>query len=204
MIFLNIHGFRNDDRLPVYKNSTYDFLFKNYPKSFIDSPGNNHFEDNPYNILNHYINTININYPKERIVILAKSLGGFFGYSLNYKFPNITTILFNPALEPYLNLKNVFGVPSHIVDKYFELFVNNVYPRDHFLGNLHVFIGDNDNVISHDYVTKNILPKDFKNIHTISAGHEIDIFSIEKEIKNIIKKVPVKNNHEIDDTITII
>ncbi len=178
----NIHGYGSDG-----KNSKYRWLRKNYTDN-IFSPTFDYSKDNPLNILNHLYNKIKLS-KEDKHVIVASSLGGFFGYILHVIDPSIITILLNPSLIPFGSLMTKYRVDYHITKMYARLFGEYFYDYDSeygFYDSLHVIYNPNDHIIDHHKTTIAALPHSFRNIYKVKAPHRMPI---KGEVERIIKKL---------------
>ena len=146
--------------------------------------------ENPQEILEHLLNKVS-SYRRENldnsmgVYVVGTSFGGFFARLINQIFPDVTAILVNPSLAPFLTLREHLGSKCKL---YLDLLAKYAYKDEH--GNqerLHVIIGDSDELIDHEKLTKPLLPLRFKNLYTIHDGtHQLDINS---EAGNIFKSI---------------
>jgi len=184
-LILNIHGFKAEGN-----NSKYRWLCENVPYHEIYSPTFYYVDENPQGILDHLVNKVS-SYRRENpsnlmgVYVVGSSFGGFFARLINQIFPDVTALLVNPALAPFLTLREHLGSKCQL---YLDLLAKYAYKDEH--GNqerLHVIIGDSDEVIDHNKLTKPLLPLHFKNLYTIRGGtHQLDMDS---EVENIFKAV---------------
>ena len=185
-MILNIHGFGGEG-----DNSKYKWLCKNAPCHEIYSPTFNYASEHPYNILEHLLNRI-ASYRRKTpdnpmgVYVVGNSLGGFFARRINQIYPSVPALLINPSLAPFLSLREYLS-DSQCQD-YLDLLARYAYDDDS--GNreyLHVIIGDSDEVINHEILTKPLLPRRFKNLHSIAGGtHRLDMTP---EVENIFRSV---------------
>jgi predicted esterase YcpF (UPF0227 family) len=176
-MIINIHGFggRGD-------NSKYKWLCENAGHHEIYSPTLDYVSENPGNILSHLSNRISLLWQTNSedaadVCVVGSSLGGFFARRLNQIYPGVTAILINPSLAPFLTARN--RLPVHQCQGYLNLLAEYAYEDDPEYGNkyrLHVIIGDSDEVIDHERMTKPLLPTSFDQLYTIKGGtHQLEI-----------------------------
>jgi predicted esterase YcpF (UPF0227 family) len=185
-MIVNIHGFRGEGN-----NSKYRWLCENTPRHAIYSPTFHYVNENPYSILDHLVNNI-ASYFRENpdnpmgVYVVGSSLGGFFARCINQIYPEVTAILINPLLVPFLHLREYLQI--HQCQAYLDLLARYAYEDKHgSQDNLHVFIGDSDEVIDHEKMTKPLLPFEFHQIYTIQGGtHRLEITP---EVENILKSI---------------
>jgi len=175
-MIINIHGLHSTG-----DNSKYEWLKENAPRHEIWSP-TIHYEDaNAHEILNR----IKENIPNERtdVFIIGSSLGGFFARIINQIFQDITAILINPALAPFIGLRGVVDCQS-----YLEIAAKYLYSDDKNWRNVHVIAGDSDELIDHEQMTVKILPPGFDGLRWIRGGtHQMPVSS--PEISLILKDI---------------
>ena len=184
-MILNIHGFGSDGN-----NSKYRWLCENVPHHEIYSPTFYYMDENPQDILEHLVNKVSF-YRRATpdnlmdVYVVGSSFGGFFARLINQIFPDVTALLINPSLTPFLTLREHLGYKCKL---YLDLLAKYAYEDEH--GNqerLHVIIGDSDELIDHDKLTKPLLPLHFKNLYTIRYGaHQLDM---SQEVESIFKSV---------------
>jgi hypothetical protein len=206
-MIINIHGFGGEGN-----NSKYKWLCENVPRHDIYSPTFNYAVEDPKDILDHLLDTVYALHeenPGNSIYVVGNSMGGFFARRVNQICPVVTALLVNPSLAPFLTLREHlsiatcrgyldllarFGCEDGYADRecLFIGFDDNEdleqfdYGIDN-LDNLHVIIGDSDETINHEILTKPLLPKYFKNLHTIRGGtHRLEMTA---EVENIFKTV---------------
>ena len=184
-MILNIHGFTAEGN-----NSKYRWLCENAPHHEIYSPTFYYMNEDPQDILEHLVNKVS-SYRRENpdnlmdVYVVGSSFGGFFAKLINQIFPDVTALLINPSLAPFLTLREHLGSKCKL---YLDLLAKHAYEDEH--GNqerLHVIIGDSDEVIDHGKLTKPLLPLRFKNLYTIRGGmHQLDMYS---EVESIFKSI---------------
>ena len=189
-MIINIHGFSGEGN-----NSKYKWLCENIPCHDIYSPSLSYVSENPQSILEHLLNRVDF-YLRENpdnpmgVYIVGNSMGGFFARSVNQILPSVTAILINPSLTPFLTLGEHLG--SSQCQNYLNLLARYTY-KDEFANRerLHVIIGDSDEVIDHDKLTKPLLPENFKNLYTIRGGtHRLDMTPEVEDIFRSVIKTP--------------
>ena len=191
-MILNIHGFKGEG-----DNSKYKWLCKNAPCHEIYSPTFDYESEHPYNILEHLLNRISSYHRKTTngVYVVGNSLGGFFARRVN-QISGVTALLINPSLAPFLTLR------GHLNDNQCQAYLNMLakyayedeygYDCEHGYRYdnrecLNVIIGDSDELIDHEILTKPLLPPRFKNLHTIPGGtHHLDMTP---EVENIFRSV---------------
>jgi predicted esterase YcpF (UPF0227 family) len=110
-------------------------------------------------------------------------MGGFFARRINQIFPDVTAILINPALVPFIGLRGVVDCQS-----YLDLTAKYAYSDDKNWRNLHVIAGDADELIDHERVTLQMLPPGFDAIYRIKGGtHQMPVST--PEIDAILRKI---------------
>ena len=185
-MIINIHGFSG-----VGNNSKYKWLCENIPYHEIYSPTFYYVDENPHSILEHLLNRVSC-YRRENpgnptdVYVVGNSFGGFFARRVNQICPDVTALLVNPSLAPFLTLREYLSVGQ--CQAYLDLLARYAYEDEN--GNserLHVIIGESDEVIDHEKLTKPLLPLGFKNLYTIRGGmHQLDMTP---EVENIFKSV---------------
>ena len=71
-------------------------------------------DENPQDILAHLKNKVSF-YRQENsgnpmgVYVVGRSFGGFFARLINQMFPDVTAILVNPSLTPFLTLREHLG-----------------------------------------------------------------------------------------------
>ena len=194
-MILNIHGFSGNGN-----NSKYKWLCENIPYHDIYSPSLNYVSENPQSILDHLLDRIDF-YLRENadnpmgVYVVGNSMGGFFARSINQILQSVTALLINPSLAPFLTLRKHLG--DRQCQSYLNLLARYAYKdeRDNW-ERLHVLLGDSDEVIDHEKLTKPLLPENFKNLYTIRDGmHSLDMTP---EVENIFRAV-IKTPEEMTD-----
>jgi hypothetical protein len=146
------------------------------------------------------------------VYVVGTSLGGYFAKIINQTLA-VTAILVNPSLVPFLTLREYLN--NSQCKSYIELLAKYAYVnsceddfefdaplceedevgsenpvlmnRYHNRDYLHVIIGDSDETIDHEKLTKPLLPPRFRNLYTIRGGkHQLDMTP---EVENIFKSV---------------
>ena len=189
-MIINIHGFSGEGN-----NSKYKWLCENVPCHDIYSPSLSYVSETPQSILEHLLNRVDF-YLRENpdnpmgVYVVGNSMGGFFARSVNQILPGVTALLINPSLTPFLTLREHLG--SRQCQNYLNLLARYAY-KDEFANRerLHVIIGDSDEVIDHDKLTKPLLPENFKNLYTICGGaHRLDMTPEVEDIFRSVIKTP--------------
>ena len=124
------------------------------------------------------------------VYIVGNSMGGFFARLVNQILPGVTALLINPSLAPFLTLREHLGESQ--CQNYFNLLAKNAY-KDEYSNRerLHVIIGDSDEVIDHEKLTKPLLPMNFKNLYTIRGGtHNLIMTPEVEDIFTSVIKTP--------------
>ena len=177
-MILNIHGYDSSG-----KNSKYEFLASEYKDQLLISPSFDYSNENPYNILDTLRNRIILNHEKDKKnVVVGSSIGGFFAYCLCAAY-EIKTILINPSLMPFINLSTRYGANEAMCKKYIELFNRHFFQansRDY-----EIIVGDKDDVIDHNLITRAAVGRGKKFI-VVKGGHHMPLSD---EVKNIIKSI---------------
>jgi predicted esterase YcpF (UPF0227 family) len=183
-VIINIHGFTGSG-----DNSKYRWLAANIRNRDFFSPTLNYCGQSPENILRQlrerassYLESRRAGAPG--LCILGSSLGAFFARCLNLLFPEAVTVLINPALAPFLTLRGYIDCKA-----YLALFAKFAYMDDDAgdNGRLHVIIGDADELIDHERMTKPLLPQGFKQLYVIRGGmHSLELTP---EVDGILKSV---------------
>jgi predicted esterase YcpF (UPF0227 family) len=176
MMIINIHGLSSTG-----ENSKYAWLKENAPRHEIWSPTIEYERCNAHDILS----LISSSIPKERtgVYIVGASLGGFFARIVNQMFPDVTAILINPSLAPFIGLRGIVDCQG-----YLELAARYIYSDDKNWRNLHVIVGDSDELIDHEKTTVKMLPPGFDSIHWIRGGtHQMPVSS--PEISSILRGI---------------
>jgi predicted esterase YcpF (UPF0227 family) len=183
-MIINIHGFTGNG-----DNSKYKWLAANIRNREFFSPTIDYRERSPESILRQ-LQARALSYLEENargapgLHILGSSLGAFFARCLGLLLPEATTVLINPALAPFLTLS------EHLDRKaYLALFAKFAYPDDDAGAGdrLHVIIGDSDELIDHEKMTKPLLPPDFKHLYVVRGGtHRLEPTP---EVGDILKSV---------------
>ena len=175
-MIINIHGLGSTG-----ENSKYEWLKENAPGHEIWSPTIKYEYTNAHDVLNLIIENI----PDERtgVYVVGNSLGGFFARIVNQIFQNVTAILINPALAPFIGLRGVLDCQG-----YLELAARYLYSDDNNWRNVHVIAGDSDELIDHGQMTVKMLPPGFDSLHWIQEGtHQMPVSS--PEISDILKDI---------------
>jgi uncharacterized protein len=96
-----IHGFSSS------ANSTKGQILKEYfvGKEKVLTPGLPEEPDKTIEVLEELINSAK----NEKIMLIGSSLGGFYALVLHSKYENLKTVLINPALFPWIQLKSYVG-----------------------------------------------------------------------------------------------
>ncbi|MDR2140402.1 MAG: hypothetical protein LBR11_01170 [Deltaproteobacteria bacterium] len=167
-MIINLHGFTGHGT-----NSKYDWLKANLPEREIFAPDLNYAATPPEEILSFlaervssYLATSPPDSPK--LGILASSLGGFFGRCLNLLFPTVRTVLINPALTPFILLRDQLDCRA-----YLALFARLTFTDDDLpleLNQLRVIIGEQDELLDHERLTRPLLPPNFNHVQVIQGG----------------------------------
>ena len=124
------------------------------------------------------------------VYVVGNSMGGFFARSVNLVLPSVTALLINPSLAPFLTLREHLGESQ--CRHYLNLLARYAY-KDEYANRerLHVIIGDSDELIDHDKLTKPLLPENFKNLYTICGGmHRLDMTPEVEDIFRSVIKTP--------------
>jgi predicted esterase YcpF (UPF0227 family) len=140
LVIFNLHGYASSGN-----NMKYLWLRGSYPDAEIISPTIDYNwipEDN--------LSTMESLIKRElrsgdRLCITGTSMGGFFAYCLCAIF-KCTTVLFNPALLPFITLRG-FSLPDSTLKLYAELFAEYVYEPPQEC--LKLVLGENDDVVNH-------------------------------------------------------
>jgi predicted esterase YcpF (UPF0227 family) len=152
----------------------------------IVSPSFNYSTENPYNVINSLTNIIKDqstdNVPN---IIVGTSLGAFYAYILSVMTDSVA-ILINPSLIPFVTLTKNNRLDFNLAKKYSELF--GIYMYGIELPNVEVIVGDSDEVINHENITKNLIP--CKTFYYIKNGkHQLEINT---ELELIFKGLLIK------------
>ncbi|MDR1777965.1 MAG: hypothetical protein LBR31_09090 [Desulfovibrio sp.] len=179
-MIINIHGFTGNG-----DNTKSRWLKANIVQHEIFSPTIDYAASNPESILELLSNKISSCPGTDSPRVLGSSLGAFYARCLNLLFPETTTVLINPALVPFLTLRGRIDCKA-----YLALFARLAY-RDDAMSNeksrLHVIIGDSDELIDHEHMTKPLLPPNFQRIHVIRGGrHRLELTP---EVGGILKSI---------------
>ena len=180
-MIVNIHGFESSG-----ENSNYKWLKENY-QCEIYSPTFDYRNTNPRIVLKTLrdkINAVQRADASEPVCIVGSSLGGFFANILSVIFPNARTVMLNPSLLPFLTLGKKHDLPVWIRKEYASLVAEYVYEHPSY-DNVMVLLSDEDEEINHEVLTLPMLPKSFRNVHTVHATHRMEI---SEEIGDMIKK----------------
>ncbi|GHS93482.1 hypothetical protein AGMMS50276_04110 [Synergistales bacterium] len=199
-MIINIHGFRSNGN-----NSKYKWLCENVPQHEIYSPTFDYERDNPDNILDHLLNKVRL-YTKDSAVntgnvyVVGSSFGGFFARLVD-QLSCATTILINPSLVPFITLRR--ELHYSYCQRYIRLLARYAYSDDDSEPGggykLHVIIGDSDELIDHERITKPLLPTGFNQIHTIKGGtHHLEMTpEISEILRSVIKLPGVQSDEEV-------
>jgi predicted esterase YcpF (UPF0227 family) len=167
VMIINIHGFTGNG-----DNTKYRWLAANIRNHEFFSPTVDYCRRSPASILRQ-LHDRAAAYLRDRpadapgLYVLGSSLGAFFARCLNLMLPDAVTVLINPALVPFLTLR------GHIDCKaYLALFAKFAFRDDDAGdgGRLHVIIGDSDELIDHEKMTRPLLPPDCKRIYVVKGG----------------------------------
>ncbi|MCL2684334.1 MAG: hypothetical protein FWE55_03735 [Synergistaceae bacterium] len=175
-MIINIHGLGSSGG-----NSKYEWLKENAAGHEIWSPTIRYEGMNAHDVLSH----ISDNIPNGRtgVCIIGSSLGGFFARIINQMFQDVTAILINPALAPFIALRGVVDCQG-----YLEIAARYLYSDDTNWRNLHVIAGDSDELIDHEQITVKMLPPGFDAFHWIRGGtHQMPVSS--PEISAILRDI---------------
>ncbi|MDR0826306.1 MAG: hypothetical protein LBN33_00275 [Desulfovibrio sp.] len=183
-MIINIHGFTGSGN-----NSKYRWLQDNIQDHEIYSPTFDYSSQSPQGILDRLSEKVACCSQTKSddltgLYVLGSSLGAFFARCLNLLYPKLTTVLINPALAPFLPLRGYIDCRA-----YLALLANLAYADDN-LGDesrLYVIMGDADEVINHEKMTRPLLPPNFKRIYVIRGGvHRLDLGH---EVSGILKSI---------------
>ena len=175
-MIINIHGLNSSGG-----NSKYEWLKENAPGHEIWSPTIDYASTNAHDVLTFILDNI----PGERagVYIVGSSLGGFFARIVNQIYQDVTAILINPALAPFIGLRGTLGCQA-----YLELAAKYIYSDDKNWRNLYVIAGDADELIDHEDITVKMLPPGFDALYWIRGGaHQMPVASA--EIGAILKEI---------------
>jgi predicted esterase YcpF (UPF0227 family) len=173
-MIINIHGFAGRGA-----NSKYEWLKANLPGRRIIAPDIRYVATPPEEILSFFVAKIHsfLSIPdpgSPGLVVLGSSLGGFFARCLNVMFPQIVVILINPALAPFVTLRGLLNDRA-----YLSLFSRLTFHDDEANADerlLNVIVGDSDELIDHERLTKPLLPPNLKNYTVIKGGqHQLEL-----------------------------
>jgi len=175
-MIINIHGLGSSG-----ENSKYAWLKENAPHHEIWSPTICYEDTNAHDVLSLICDHI----PNEQtgVCIVGSSLGGFFARIVNQIYQDVTAILINPALSPFIGLRGVVDCQG-----YLELAAQHLYSDDNNWRNVHVIAGDSDELIDHEETTVKMLPPGFNALHWIRGGtHQMPVAS--PEISAILRNI---------------
>lgn len=163
-MILNIHGYGSNG-----ENTKFIWLKANVTGHEIISPTIDYDREMPEEIFARLAALIK-DADASGTFIVGTSLGGSYAARLHAARPDITTILVNPSLMPFVTLRK-YDVPMAALRRYFEHFEPTF---EHFTSGrpderLHVIYGDADEVIAHDAITLPLLP-DGVNTYRIEGG----------------------------------
>jgi predicted esterase YcpF (UPF0227 family) len=189
-MIINIHGFGGEGN-----NSKYRWLCENFPRHAIYSPTFEYGWESPQGILDHLMGKM-LAYWRENpdgqmgTYVVGNSLGGFFARIVNQTYPGVPAILINPSLVPFLTLWD--RIPEALCHQYLKRLSETAYGDEPEYGNhkcLHVIVGDADERIDHDRMTRPMLPSYFKNLHIIKGGtHQLEMTpEVEAVFKSVIQ-----------------
>jgi uncharacterized protein len=101
-MIIYIHGFSSS------ANSTKGRILKEYfgDKEKVLTPGLPEEPNKTMQVLEELINSAK----NEKILLVGSSLGGFYALALHSKYKNLRTVLINPALYPYEQMKVYIGM----------------------------------------------------------------------------------------------
>lgn len=101
-MIIYIHGFSSSE------NSTKGQILRNFftGKEKVLTPGLPEEPDKTIKILEELIDTSR----DENVMLIGSSLGGFYALALHSKYENLKTVLINPALFPWEQLKPYVGM----------------------------------------------------------------------------------------------
>jgi predicted esterase YcpF (UPF0227 family) len=175
-MIINIHGLGSNG-----ENSKYRWLAENAAGHDIWSPTIVYENTSAHDILEFLAGRIPE--AKSGVYVVGSSMGGFFARIINQMFPDVVAILINPALAPFIGLRGTVDCSG-----YLELAAKHAYSDDRNWRNLHVLIGNSDELIDHEKVTLQMLPPDFDAIYRIKGGaHQMPVSS--PEISAILKNI---------------
>ena len=175
-MIINIHGLDSSGA-----NSKYEWLRHNAASHEIWSPNIDYRTSAPAEILDFLTSRI----PDKNgdMYMVGSSMGGFFARIINQMYPDVTAILINPSLTPFIGLRGEIDCKAYI-----ELAAGHAFSDDAAWRNLHVIVGDADERIDHGRVTVQMLPPDFDAIYWIKGGtHQMSVFS--PEIDSVLRKI---------------
>jgi hypothetical protein len=184
-MIINIHGFTGSGG-----NTKYRWLKAHVPHHEIHSPTFDYATLSPESILQRLADKVTAHVETQpsgvaALYALGSSLGGFFARCLNLLFPQMTTVLINPSLAPFLTLRGYIDCKA-----YLALFTRLAYRDDTLAGGqsrLRVIIGDSDEIINHEILTKPLLPPDFRQLYVIRGGkHRLELTP---EVGGILKSI---------------
>jgi predicted esterase YcpF (UPF0227 family) len=176
-MIINIHGLGSNG-----ENSKYRWLAENAAGRDIWSPTIAYENMGAEDILEFLASRLPE--AKPGVYAVGSSLGGFFARIINQLFPDVVAILINPALAPFIGLRGTVDCRG-----YLGLAAKHAYSDDKDWRNLHVLIGDSDELIDHEKITLQMLPPDFDAIYRIKGGtHQMPVSSPETSaiLKNIL------------------
>ncbi|MDR1482618.1 MAG: hypothetical protein LBI74_08335 [Synergistaceae bacterium] len=191
-MIINIHGFRGSG-----DNSKYKWLQKNAAGHVIHSPTIDYENEDPKSILGRLLDYARPYMAADvggqlDIYAVGSSFGGFYARLLNIACRGLVAILINPSLAPFLTVKDYLKTQD--CKAYLELAAEYFYEYDDRTNeNLHVLIGDSDEVIDHAKMTLPLLPPGLSQVHRIKGGtHRFEIANEVEEILRSIVKSPVR------------
>ena len=184
-MIINLHGFTGSG-----DNTKFKWLKANISNHAIFSPTFDYAALNPQAILEQLSDKVS-SYQESwspgcsNLYVLGSSLGAFFARCLNLLFPEVTTVLINPALCPFLVLRGRIDCGAYLAILARIAYRDDKLPDEQ--SKLHVILGDSDEVIDHERMTKPMLPPCFKRIYTIKGGsHRLELSS---EVCTILKSI---------------
>lgn len=169
-MILNIHGYGSNGH-----NSKYEWISANVKGRELVSPTNDYDHRTPASILTELSALIEDADPREARIV-GTSLGGFFAACLHVMRPEITTILVNPSLMPFVTMRK-YDVPNEARLLYFERFkpIFERFASGDRDDRLHVIYGDADEVIAHDSLTLPLLPEGARTYRIEGGDHRMPV-----------------------------
>lgn len=169
-MILNIHGYGS-----CGENSKYAWLAANVRGHEIVSPTIDYDREAPADVVAKLASMLDGS-DAQSTYIVGSSLGGFFASCVHAKRPEITTILVNPALMPFVTMRKL-DVPKFARKMFFDEFkkVYDVWSTCDRDDRLHVIWGDKDEVIAHGEITLPILPDEAKTYKIAGGAHGMPV-----------------------------